>query len=222
MIIDYRTWLTGLPEKRIMNLPNRITIARFILVLIMIGVMLFPYETVSNVNLGSTLIPLPYFVALILFVIASFTDFLDGYLARKLNLVTNFGKFLDPFADKVLTNSAFILLMITPNWVEIELIRVPAWIVIIMIIRDLAVDGIRMIGVSQGKVIAASKIGKLKTVMQIIAIISVFLNDAIFSFLNLPNGLAVTDFILYLAALISLISLISYLYNNRGIFISHE
>ena len=205
-----------------MNLPNRITIARFILVLIMIGVMLFPYETVSNVNLGSTLIPLPYFVALILFVIASFTDFLDGYLARKLNLVTNFGKFLDPFADKVLTNSAFILLMITPNWVEIELIRVPAWIVIIMIIRDLAVDGIRMIGVSQGKVIAASKIGKLKTVMQIIAIIFVFLNDAVFGFLNLPNGFTITDFILYLAALISLISLISYLYNNRGIFISHE
>ena len=205
-----------------MNLPNRITIARFILVLIMIGVMLFPYETVSNVNLGSTLIPLPYFVALVLFVVASFTDFLDGYLARKLNLVTNFGKFLDPFADKVLTNSAFILLMITPNWVEIELIRVPAWIVIIMIIRDLAVDGIRMIGVSQGKIIAASKIGKLKTVMQIIAIISVFLNDAIFAFLNLPNGFTITDFILYLAALISLISLISYLYNNRGIFISHE
>ena len=205
-----------------MNLPNRITIARFILVLIMIGVMLFPYETVSNVNLGSTLIPLPYFVALILFVIASFTDFLDGYLARKLNLVTNFGKFLDPFADKVLTNSAFILLMITPNWVEIELIRVPAWIVIIMIIRDLAVDGIRMIGVSQGKVIAASKIGKLKTVMQIIAIIFVFLNDAVFGFLNLPNGFTITEIILYLAALVSLISLISYLYNNRGIFISHE
>jgi len=205
-----------------MNLPNRITIARFMLVLIMIGVMLFPYETVSNVNLGSTLIPLPYFVALVLFVVASFTDFLDGYLARKLNLVTNFGKFLDPFADKVLTNSAFILLMITPSWVEIELIRVPAWIVIIMIIRDLAVDGIRMIGVSQGKIIAASKIGKLKTVMQIIAIISVFLNDAIFAFLNLPNGFTITDFILYLAALISLISLISYLYNNRGIFISHE
>lgn len=205
-----------------MNLPNRITIARFMLVLIMIGVMLFPYETVSNVNLGSTLIPLPYFVALVLFVVASFTDFLDGYLARKLNLVTNFGKFLDPFADKVLTNSAFILLMITPSWVEIELIRVPAWIVIIMIIRDLAVDGIRMIGVSQGKVIAASKIGKLKTVMQIIAIIFVFLNDAMFAFLNLPNGFTITDFILYLAALISLISLISYLYNNRGIFISHE
>ncbi len=205
-----------------MNLPNRITIARFMLVLIMIGVMLFPYETVSNVNLGSTLIPLPYFVALVLFVVASFTDFLDGYLARKLNLVTNFGKFLDPFADKVLTNSAFILLMITPNWVEIELIRVPAWIVIIMIIRDLAVDGIRMIGVSQGKVIAASKIGKLKTVMQILAIISVFLNDAMFAFLNLPNGFTITDFILYLAALISLISLISYLYNNRGIFNSHE
>lgn len=205
-----------------MNLPNRITVARFMLVLIMISIMLFPYETVSNVNLGSTLIPLPYFVALVFFVVASFTDFLDGYLARKLNLVTNFGKFLDPFADKVLTNSAFILLMITPNWVEIEVIRVPAWIVIIMIIRDLAVDGIRMIGVSQGKVIAASKIGKFKTVMQIIAIIFVFLNDAMFAFLNLPTGLTVTDFTLYLAAFVSLISLISYLYHNRGIFNSHE
>ncbi len=205
-----------------MNLPNRITVARLMIVLLMIGVLLFPYENVSNINLGSTLIPLPYFVALILFVIASFTDFLDGYLARKLNLITDFGKFLDPFADKVLTNSAFILLMTSPNWIEIEVIRVPAWIVIIMIIRDLAVDGIRMIGVSQGKVIAASKIGKVKTVIQIVAIILVFLNDWPFAALNLPMGLTVTDFSLYLAALVSFISLITYLYDNRGIFNSHE
>lgn len=205
-----------------MNLPNRITVARLMIVLLMIGVLLFPYENVSNIYLGSTLIPLPYFVALILFVIASFTDFLDGYLARKLNLITDFGKFLDPFADKVLTNSAFILLMTSPNWIEIEVIRVPAWIVIIMIIRDLAVDGIRMIGVSQGKVIAASKIGKLKTVIQIAAIILVFLNDWPFAALNLPLGLTITDFSLYLAALVSFISLITYLYDNRGIFNSHE
>ncbi len=205
-----------------MNLPNRITVARFILVLIMIGVLLFPYETVLNVNIGSTFIPLPYILALMLFAIASFTDFLDGYLARKLNLITNFGKFLDPFADKVLTNSAFILLMTTPNWVEIDLIRVPSWIVIVMIIRDLAVDGIRMIAVSQGKVIAASKIGKLKTFLQIIAIILVFLNDWPFAILNLPVGFTITDFTLYLAATVSLFSLITYLYQNRSIFLTHE
>lgn len=205
-----------------MNLPNRITVARFILVLMMIGVLLYPYQSVAHLNLGPTFIPLPYFVALILFAIASFTDFLDGYLARRLNLITNFGKFLDPFADKVLTNSAFILLMITPNWVEIELIRVPVWIVIVMIIRDLAVDGIRMLAVTQGKVIAASNIGKLKTFLQIIAIIFVFLNDWPFMTLNLPVGFRVTDLTLYLAAFISLVSLITYVYQNRSIFVTHE
>ena len=205
-----------------MNLPNKITISRFAIVLIMIGVLLYPYETVANINLGPTLIPLPNLVALILFSIASFTDFLDGYLARKLNLITNFGKFLDPFADKVLTNSAFILLMTTPQWIDIEVIRIPSWIVIIMIIRDLAVDGIRMIGVTQGQVIAASKIGKLKTVIQIISIILVFLNDWPFSYFNLPQGFTVTDFALYTAALVSFLSLVTYLYNHRSIFKTHE
>jgi len=222
MIIDYRTWLTGLPENRNMNLPNRITVSRFILVLMMIGVLLFPYQTVANIHLVSTLIPLPNVVALVLFIIASFTDFLDGYLARKLNLITNFGKFLDPFADKVLTNSAFILLMTTPSWIEVDVIRVPAWIVIIMIIRDLAVDGIRMIGVSQGKVIAASKLGKVKTVLQIIALILVFLNDSPFAGLNLPIGFSITEITLYAATLISTISLFTYLYQNRSIFTTHE
>ncbi|MFZ9138949.1 MAG: CDP-diacylglycerol--glycerol-3-phosphate 3-phosphatidyltransferase [Bacilli bacterium] len=205
-----------------MNLPNRITIARFIIVLIMIVILLFPYGTVSNVTLGSTSIPMPNLVALVLFAVASLTDFLDGYLARKLNLITNFGKFMDPFADKVLTNSAFILLMTTPSWIEVDVIRIPAWIVIIMIIRDLAVDGIRMIGISQGKVIAASKIGKFKTVLQIIAIILVFLNDWPFAMLNLPDQLTVTAITLYVAALVSFISLISYGYENRAIFTNHE
>lgn len=205
-----------------MNLPNRITIARFIIVLIMIVVLLFPYGTVTNVTLGSTSIPMPNLVALVLFAIASLTDFLDGYLARKLNLITNFGKFMDPFADKVLTNSAFILLMTTPSWIEVDVIRIPAWIVIIMIIRDLAVDGIRMIGISQGKVIAASKIGKFKTVLQIIAIILVFLNDWPFAMLNLPDQLTVTAITLYVAALVSFVSLISYGYENRAIFTNHE
>jgi len=204
-----------------MNLPNKITTVRLILVMIMIGVLIFPYPSMVVVRLGSTDIPLVYLIGLGLFILASITDFLDGYLARKLKLITNLGKFLDPLADKMLTNAAFILLMITPAWLTIEVIRVPAWIVIIMIVRDLAVDGIRMIGVAQGKVIAANQIGKVKTVVQIIAIIFVFLNDWPFAGLSLPPGFTITEILLYLAGAISFASLIVYLIHNQDIFKDH-
>jgi CDP-diacylglycerol--glycerol-3-phosphate 3-phosphatidyltransferase len=204
-----------------MNLPNKITTVRLILVMIMIGVLIFPYPSMVVVRLALTDIPLVYLIALGLFILASITDFLDGYLARKLKLITNLGKFLDPLADKMLTNAAFILLMITPAWLTIEVIRVPAWIVIIMIFRDLAVDGIRMIGVAQGKVIAANQIGKVKTVVQIIAIIFVFLNDWPFAGLSLPPGFTITEIMLYLAGAISFASLIVYLINNQDIFKDH-
>lgn len=205
-----------------MNLPNKITTARFILVLVMMGILLYPYSSMSNVMVGITAIPLVYLLALSLFLLASITDFLDGYLARKLNLITNFGKFLDPLADKVLTNASFILLMVTPGWADVPLIRVPAWVLLIMIIRDLAVDGIRMIGVSQGNVIAANAIGKVKTVLQIFAITLVFLNDWPFAWLGLPAGFTITEISLYLAALVSLLSLVTYLYQHRAIFKHHE
>jgi CDP-diacylglycerol---glycerol-3-phosphate 3-phosphatidyltransferase len=201
-----------------MNLPNKITSIRLGLVLFMIGILLFPYPTMANLPLGTTAIPVVYLIALVFFVLASFTDFLDGYLARKLKLITNLGKFLDPLADKMLTNAAFILLMVTPSWLTIEVIRVPVWVMLIMIIRDLAVDGIRMIGVAQGQVIAANRIGKVKTFLQIIAIIFVFLNDWPFAGLSLPPGFSITEILLYLAAIISLISLIAYLWANRSIF----
>ncbi|MFZ9782473.1 MAG: CDP-diacylglycerol--glycerol-3-phosphate 3-phosphatidyltransferase, partial [Bacilli bacterium] len=154
-----------------MNLPNKLTVARIILVVLMIGIMLYPFSGMPSLVVNTRPIPALYFLMLILFILASITDFLDGFLARKLKLITNLGKFLDPLADKMLTNSLLILLMVTPSWLIAEpMLRVPAWTVIIMIIRDLAVDGIRMMAVAQGKVLAANPFGKVKTFFQMFAI----------------------------------------------------
>jgi CDP-diacylglycerol--glycerol-3-phosphate 3-phosphatidyltransferase len=194
-----------------MNLPNKLTTGRIILVFLMIVVLLYPYQTMPNLTINNRLIPVVYFFSLIIFFIASFTDFLDGYLARKLNLITNLGKFLDPLADKLLTNSLLILLMITPVWLNATpMLRVPAWVVIIMITRDLTVDGIRMIAVTEGKVLAANAFGKVKTFLQIFAIIFYLLNDALFASLSLPSGWSITEITLYIAAIASLLSLINY------------
>lgn len=195
-----------------MNLPNKLTIGRIIMVFVMIGVLLYPYEAMPNFVVNGRPIALVYFFALVIFILASITDFLDGYLARKLNLITNLGKFLDPLADKLLTNSLLILLMITPAWlVETSILRVPAWAVIIMITRDFIVDGIRMIAVTEGKVLAANGFGKVKTFLQIFAIIFYLLNDALFASLSLPSGWSITEITLYIAAIASLLSLVKYL-----------
>jgi CDP-diacylglycerol--glycerol-3-phosphate 3-phosphatidyltransferase len=194
-----------------MNLPNKLTTGRIILVFLMMVVLLYPYQTMPNLTINNRLIPVVYFFSLIIFIIASLTDFLDGYLARKLNLITNLGKFLDPLADKLLTNSLLILLMITPVWLNATpMLRVPAWVVIIMITRDLTVDGIRMIAVTEGKVLAANAFGKVKTFLQIFAIIFYLLNDALFASLSLPSGWSITEIMLYIAAIASLLSLINY------------
>lgn len=199
-------------ERTTMNLPNKLTIGRIIMVFVMIGVLLYPYEAMPNFVVNGRPIALVYFFALVIFILASITDFLDGYLARKLNLITNLGKFLDPLADKLLTNSLLILLMITPAWlVETSILRVPAWAVIIMITRDFIVDGIRMIAVTEGKVLAANGFGKVKTFLQIFAIIFYLLNDALFASLSLPSGWSITEITLYIAAIASLLSLVKYL-----------
>lgn len=134
-----------------MNLANKLTLIRILLVpifLVFIGTKDIPY--------GST-------IATIIFVLASITDKLDGYIARSRNQITNFGKFMDPLADKLLVTAALISL--------VELQIVPAWAAVIIIAREFAVSGLRSIAASQGKVIAASWWGKIKTVIQIIAII---------------------------------------------------
>ena len=150
-----------------MNLPNKITVARMLLIPIMIIV---PYLGLNNILFGS--VTIGSFITLIIFLIASFTDFLDGYLARKNNLVTTFGKFLDPIADKLLVLSALIML--------VEQGIIPGWIPIIIAAREFIVSGIRMLAAGDGKVIAASWYGKVKTVSQMIAISLAFLSTNTF------------------------------------------
>ena len=141
-----------------MNLPNKLTLFRIILVPIMV---IIPFLGIEKDILG---IPLTYLIIDIIFIIASVTDKLDGYLARKNNQVTTFGKFLDPLADKILVLAAMIML--------VEMEKLPAWIPIIVLAREFVVSGYRLVAVEKGgKVIAASKWGKLKTVTQMFAII---------------------------------------------------
>ena len=146
-----------------MNLPNKVTIFRVILVPIMV---IIPFLGIDGEFLG---IPITYLIVDLIFIIASITDKLDGYLARKNNQVTAFGKFLDPLADKILVLSAMLML--------VEEAKLPAWIPIIVLSREFLVSGYRLIAVEQGgKVVAASVWGKLKTVTQMIAIILAFID----------------------------------------------
>ena len=146
-----------------MNLPNKLTIFRIILVPIMV---IIPFLGIDGRFLG---IPIEWIIIDFIFIIASLTDKLDGYLARKNNQVTTFGKFLDPLADKILVLSAMMML--------VEMDKLPAWIPIIVLAREFMVSGYRLVAVEKGgKVIAASNWGKLKTVTQMIAIILAFLD----------------------------------------------
>lgn len=146
-----------------MNLPNKITIARIILVPVM---MIIPFLGIKGeAFLGITWASL---ITLIIFLIASLTDYLDGHIARKRNIVTNFGKFLDPIADKLLVLAALVML--------VESDMLPAWIPIVIAAREFMVSAIRMLAATSGKVIAASMLGKIKTVSQMIAISLAFLD----------------------------------------------
>lgn len=171
-----------------MNLPNKITIARILLVPIM---MLMPWVGIT----AKTSFGLPWvnIIILIIFLVASFTDYLDGHIARKRNLVTNFGKFLDPIADKLLVLAALVML--------VESSIIPGWIPIVIAAREFMVSAIRMLAASEGKVIAASKLGKIKTVTQMIAISLGFIDvNPFMSFVS--NSL--TGFSLVLNILMSL------------------
>ncbi len=161
-----------------MNTPNKLTIFRILLVPIMVIISLI------NIPVEILGIPLKFIIMDIIFIIGALTDKLDGYLARKNNQITNFGKFLDPIADKILVISAMLIL--------VEANKLPAWIPIIIITREFAVSGYRLIAVEQnGKVIAANMWGKLKTVTQMIAISLAFLDvnafgDVFFKELTVP------------------------------------
>ena len=146
-----------------MNLPNKLTIFRIILVPIMV---IIPFLGITGTISG---IPISWINIDLIFILASITDKLDGYLARKNNQITTFGKFLDPLADKILVLAAMTML--------VEMTKLPAWIPIIVLTREFMVSGYRLVAVEKGgKVIAASKWGKLKTVTQMIAIILAFVD----------------------------------------------
>ena len=151
-----------------MNLANKLTIFRMILVPIMV---IIPFLGINSEILG---ISLTYIIIDMIFIIASITDKLDGYIARSRNQVTTFGKFLDPIADKILVLAAMIML--------VEFGKLPAWIPVIVLAREFIVSGYRLIAVEKGgKVVAASVWGKLKTVTQMISVIFLLLNDFPFS-----------------------------------------
>ena len=181
-----------------MNLPNKITVARMLLIPIMIIV---PYLGLNNILFGS--VTIGSFITLIIFLIASFTDFLDGYLARKNNLVTTFGKFLDPIADKLLVLSALIML--------VEQGIIPGWIPIIIVAREFIVSGIRMLAAGDGKVIAASWYGKVKTVSQMIAISLAFLSTNTFmqfTSVGMSTGALILNILMSLAMVIAVLTTI--------------
>ena len=215
-----------------MNLPTKITFSRIIATVILI-ITLFVLWILGNHNLinlpelGNTRIDLIFLVLFAFFVIASYTDHLDGKLARKNNQVTDLGKFLDPVADKLLVSTMLIFLCsreFAPYNHE-QNVLIPVWCVIIMVARDTVVDALRFIAAQKGTVIAANIFGKLKTVLQMVAIGAVLLNDFPFHYIYPNNNnpyLTVTSFLVYAATLVSFISGVIYVWQNRQAFLGEK
>ena len=180
-----------------MNTPNKLTVARMILVPFLVLFMLTGWGGEAN-----------KYISLAIFVVASVTDWFDGKLARKYNLVTNFGKFMDPLADKLLVCSAMICM--------IELGRLPAWFVIIIIGREFIISGFRLIAAENGIVIAANYWGKFKTVSQMIMIILLILHFDLSVFVILEQ------IFIWLSLALTVISLMTYIWQNRSVLSMQE
>ncbi len=174
-----------------MNLPNKLTTLRVIMIPFFVAALL--YDGGANQNMR--------YVAAALFIIASLTDMLDGKIARKYNLVTNFGKFMDPLADKLLVCSALICM--------IELRELPAWMVIIIISREFIISGFRLVASDNGVVIAASYWGKFKTTFQMIGVVLLIF--------NIPALSTLTTIIVWIALALTVISLVDYIVKNVGV-----
>ena len=176
-----------------MNLPNKLTMLRILLI------------PVFMVFIEWDSLPGHILWAFVIFVAASLTDYIDGYIARKNNMVTDFGKFMDPLADKLLVCSALICL--------IELGQLPSWMVIIIVSREFIISGFRLVASDNGVVIAASYWGKFKTTFQMIMIILLILD------LNYPFSGVVNMVVTYIALILTVVSLIDYIVKNYKIFI---
>lgn len=184
-----------------MKLPNILTLIRILLIPVMIVIIYIPildYFIVSNLSYE-------FFGCVVIFTLASITDFLDGFIARKYNLVTTFGKFADPLADKMLVFSALSILMLENIC--------PLWVFVVMIVREFMVSGIRMVSAEKGIVIAAGISGKLKTIVTMIAIIVMFLSGLHDAFYYAGQVL------LYLACALTIISGVEYFWKSRKIIL---
>ena len=186
-----------------MNLPNKLTIFRVILIVPFVVLLLGGEAGWFGNN-----ILIPNLIALAIFIIASLTDLADGKIARKYNMVTNFGKFMDPLADKLLVCSALIAL--------VELGRIPAWIVIIIIAREFIISGFRLVASDNGVVIAASYWGKFKTTFQMVMVCLMLVNvpgmEVMWPWLN-----PLTQVVMWIALVLTIVSLIDYLAKNKGV-----
>lgn len=208
-----------------MNLPTKITFSRIVLVVLLVAA-LFVLSLIPNLHIEliqGTSINLSFLFICIIFVVASLTDWLDGYLARKNNQVTALGKFLDPIADKLLVNSMVIFLTapsIFAPYAVGQTATISVWCAIILVGRDIIVDALRFIAAQRNVVIAANIFGKAKTVLQMIAIIVVLLNGFPFSYFDAswPVGLHISDILVYLATLVSFISGVIYVIQNKHVF----
>lgn len=195
-----------------MNLPNRLTLMRLFLIPLLIFFALFPFAH-FGINFGYTKIrfvsiPNVNIIMLIIFVVASATDYLDGYIARKYKLITTFGKFFDPIADKLLVNTLFIILA--------SYGQIPVIAVILMIARDTLVDAIRMLNAKEGLVVSAQFLGKAKTVSQMLTIILYLVGNLPFELVNLP----VHELMLWFTVSVSLLSGISYFMQSRKLILA--
>lgn len=183
-----------------MNLPNKLTIFRVVLIVPFVIVLLG-----GEIGWFGSNRLIPDIIALVIFIIASLTDLIDGKIARKYNLVTNFGKFMDPLADKLLVSAALIAL--------VEMGRIPGWVVIIIISREFIISGFRLIASDNNVVIAASYWGKFKTTFQMVMVCLLIVNlGVMFSWMQI-----LTDVIMWIALALTVISLIDYLVKNKDV-----
>ena len=198
-----------------LNLPNKLTMTRIIMTMFIIFILLFPFQSAGLhmprlfVN-ESIVIDIKYLISGVLFIAASLTDFLDGYIARKYNLVTDFGKLIDAIADKILVNSVLIILSAQGCIHPI--------IPVIIILRDSVVNSIKMLAASKGKVVAAIKSGKAKTALLMTGIVLTLFYNMPFVFINLR----VSDFILFVATILSIVSGVQYYTLNKNIIFEDQ
>ncbi|MCR4693358.1 MAG: CDP-diacylglycerol--glycerol-3-phosphate 3-phosphatidyltransferase [Firmicutes bacterium] len=180
-----------------MNLPNKLTILRIILVPVFMGFMLAIPKNTAFVT-----------VSLVVFIIASLTDTLDGYIARKNNLITNFGKLMDPLADKMLTTAAYLGLL--------SMGRASCWAIMLILTREFIVSGVRLVAAGDGTVIAASLWGKVKTIFQMVSIIAAFL--VMYPICPEETGVFLTNILVWISAVITVISGADYVIKNFEVF----